>query len=124
MNLNPIPKPSGTAEKLWLITESVSAIGIDSRNSYLVGKQSGYNILHKLHHQYSIRTAAIHLERRQKRYTALSRTNTILATSKFLTQYDSYAAAYENEDETRMLTDKGVTEYERVDLGAVVAYQL
>ena len=58
----PIHKPSGTAEKLSLITESASAIGIDPRNiGYLVGKQSGYQMLHKLHHQYSIRSAAIHL---------------------------------------------------------------
>ena len=47
----------------------------------------------------------------------MSRGKTILAVWKFLTQYDSYAEAYENEDETRMLTDKGVMEYERVDLG-------
>src|SRR5205814_10393254 len=84
---------------------------------YLVGKQSGYDLLHKLHHRYSIRTAAIHLERREKRYTAISRGNTILAVWKFLSQYDSYTEAYENEEETRMLTDKGVKEYERVDLG-------
>lgn len=117
---SPVPKLSSTAEKLQLITESTSIIGIDPRNiDYLVEKQSGYDILLKLHHQYSIRTAAIHLEHRGKRYTVVSRTNTILAFGKFLTQYNSYTATYENEEEIRMLTDKDVTEYERINLGTL-----
>ena len=122
---SPVRKLSSTAEKLQLITESTSIIGIDPRNiDYLVEKQSGYDILLKLHHQYSIRTAAIHLEHRGKRYTVVSRTNTILAFWKFLTQYDSYTATYENEEEIRMLTDKDVTEYERINLGDVVVCRL
>jgi hypothetical protein len=114
----PCPKVNADAERWERITEEAENIGLEPDHvSYLVGKGSGYKTLHKAHHTYSIRVAAIHLERRMDRYTSASRAKTILTVWKYLTGYETFEDAYKNEQETRRLTQNGICEYEREDYG-------
>lgn len=103
-----------------LFRTAAEKIGINPDDvSCLVGKGSGYKKLHQAHHAYSVRTAAIHLERHMKRYTSASCTNTIIKVWKSLTGYDTFEEAYNNPDEARRLTQDGVIEYDRQDYGEV-----
>ena len=63
------PYVSATKERADLITAAAEEIGIHPEDVvYLVGNGSGYTTLNESHHYFPVRTAAIHLERRVKRY--------------------------------------------------------
>ena len=75
---------------------------------YLVGRLSGLDKLNKAHHHLPVRPMAVYLERLSKTLTPERRKEAVLKAWKWMTGYDSYEAAYENEDETRVFTDEGV----------------
>jgi len=51
---------------------------------------------------------AVYLERLSKTLTPERRKEAVLKAWQWMTGYDSYEAAYENEEETRVFTDEGV----------------
>lgn len=75
---------------------------------YLVGRLSGLENLNKAHHCLPVRPMAVYLERLSKTMTPERRKEAVLKAWRWMTGYDSYEAAYDNEDETRMFTDEGV----------------
>jgi len=84
---------------------------------FLTGEAGGYDLLNLPHHRYSVRTAAIHPERRSQRFTCPDPKRTILAVWKYLAGYSTFAEAYENDEEDQMFTPQGVTKVVRVDDG-------
>ena len=77
---------------------------------YLVGRLSGLEKLDKAHNHLPVRTMAVYLERLSKTLTPERRKEAVLKAWQWMTGYDSYEAAYENEDETREFTDEEVKE--------------
>ena len=89
-------------ERGQLVTAETEKVGIEPEDvNYLVGEGSGYKMLRKAHHAYLIRVAAIHLERRMKRYTLVSRAKTIERVWTYMTGYEIFEDAYKNINETR-----------------------
>ena len=113
--------PSTTYKSPYdLVKDHATEIGIlNSEVMFLAGHGSMYNTLNQAHHSFSIRTAAVHLERRARRFTSESRKNTYLKAWRYVTGYPSYADAYNNANETRFLTDDGVQKGEVTEVADV-----
>jgi hypothetical protein len=73
----------------------------------LAGKRSGFFELHESHHTVGVRAAAIYLERYLKDASSLKQEAYKLA-FLWMTGYESYSDAYEDEGEVRRFTDRGV----------------
>jgi hypothetical protein len=114
--LPPVFTPSGTAERLWLITVLASDIGIDPGRLITSSENKADTI--------SCTNYAINIISRLPPPTLNVERNVILPClvgTRFWRSRNSHPVylhcGLRKEEETRVLTDKGVTEYERVDLG-------
>jgi hypothetical protein len=81
---------------------------------FLVGRLAGRDKLNRAHHQMPVRAVAIQLDRLcksvQNEKQGKERTDAIQKAFMFLTGYQSFEDAYNNEGEERWMTDSGMAE--------------
>ena len=75
---------------------------------YLVGRLSRVEKLNEAHHRLPVRSMAVYLERLSKTLPPERRKEAVLKAWQWMTGYDSYEAAYDNEEEMRIFTDEGI----------------
>ena len=75
---------------------------------FLVGRLSGLNQLHRAHHELGVRPMAVYLERLSKDRSPESRKSAVLKAFSWMTKYETFEAAYENENESRIFSDEGL----------------
>jgi hypothetical protein len=76
---------------------------------YLAGDDSEYKILHESHHTCPLRAIAILVER-YLRDKSIGRNEAIRKMFTYVTGYETFKEAYQNETETRLVTSEGLIE--------------
>jgi hypothetical protein len=74
---------------------------------YLVGPDSGYQTLHSAHHSMSLRACAVQLER-VVRSCSRRRRRALEKAFVWLSGYSTFAEAWRNKEECRLMTDRGL----------------